>query len=187
MRWRLFIEEYSPDLRYIKGETNVVADALSRLPTEFETMPECHFTEELRSQLYCLGQDKMDETAYPLTYKAIGQAQQKDTDLHTKVLSKKGYSVKTFGRAEKQWELITYHDKIVIAKDQQQEVIDLYHSFLSHPGMNRTLATISQHLYWTAMKEQIIKTVSGCLNCNRNKKRSRKLGHLPEKESEAQP
>ena len=32
MRWRLFIEEYSPDLRYIKGEHNVVADTLSRLP-----------------------------------------------------------------------------------------------------------------------------------------------------------
>jgi RNase H-like domain found in reverse transcriptase len=32
MRWRHFIEEYSPDLQYIKGENNVVADALSRLP-----------------------------------------------------------------------------------------------------------------------------------------------------------
>ncbi len=29
MRWRLFIEEYSPDQTYIKGEDNVVADALS--------------------------------------------------------------------------------------------------------------------------------------------------------------
>ena len=29
MRWRLYIEEYSPDLHYIKGENNVVADALS--------------------------------------------------------------------------------------------------------------------------------------------------------------
>ena len=31
MRWRLYIEEYSPDLQYIKGTTNVIADALSRL------------------------------------------------------------------------------------------------------------------------------------------------------------
>ena len=31
MRWRLILEEYGPELRYIKGESNVVADALSRL------------------------------------------------------------------------------------------------------------------------------------------------------------
>jgi hypothetical protein len=31
MRWCLILEEYGPELRYIKGESNVVADALSRL------------------------------------------------------------------------------------------------------------------------------------------------------------
>ena len=31
MRWRLILEEYGPELKYIKGEHNVVADALSRL------------------------------------------------------------------------------------------------------------------------------------------------------------
>jgi hypothetical protein len=37
MRWRKFIKEYSPDLQYIKGTHNVVADALSCL--EFEEPP----------------------------------------------------------------------------------------------------------------------------------------------------
>ena len=32
MRWRLYLEEYSPEIRYIKGENNSAADALSRLP-----------------------------------------------------------------------------------------------------------------------------------------------------------
>ena len=31
MRWRLVLEEFVPELKYIKGENNVVADALSRL------------------------------------------------------------------------------------------------------------------------------------------------------------
>ena len=31
MRWRLILEEFGPELKYIKGENNVVADALSRL------------------------------------------------------------------------------------------------------------------------------------------------------------
>jgi hypothetical protein len=52
MRWRLFIEEYSPDVQYMKGENNVMADALSRLPQQsiscqdtldsFYSLIECH-------------------------------------------------------------------------------------------------------------------------------------------------
>ena len=30
--WRLILEEYSPEIEYIKGEKNIVADPLSRLP-----------------------------------------------------------------------------------------------------------------------------------------------------------
>ena len=31
MHWRLLIEEFGADLTYIKGEDNIIADALSRL------------------------------------------------------------------------------------------------------------------------------------------------------------
>ena len=31
MRWQLIIEAFSPELIYLKGETNIVADALSKL------------------------------------------------------------------------------------------------------------------------------------------------------------
>ena len=56
MRWRLYIEEYSPDLQYVPGPNNVVADALSRLEIQTEPMDESFFTEELRSELYLIAQ-----------------------------------------------------------------------------------------------------------------------------------
>ena len=31
MRWRLILEEFGPELKYFKGENNVVANALSHL------------------------------------------------------------------------------------------------------------------------------------------------------------
>ena len=33
MRWRLILEEYSPEFYYKTGDTNSIADALSRIPT----------------------------------------------------------------------------------------------------------------------------------------------------------
>ena len=36
MRWRLLIEECGPELHYIKGENNVIANALSRLELKEE-------------------------------------------------------------------------------------------------------------------------------------------------------
>jgi hypothetical protein len=36
MRWRLMLEEFGPDLQHIKGERNVVADALSQLEIDDE-------------------------------------------------------------------------------------------------------------------------------------------------------
>ena len=36
MRWRLILEEFGPNILHIKGEENVVADAISRLPTANE-------------------------------------------------------------------------------------------------------------------------------------------------------
>ena len=78
MRWRLFIEEYSPDLRYIKGELNIPADALSRLEIENSPMEEAHFTEALRSEYYALDGEDLPETAYPLSYVLLGKEQSKD-------------------------------------------------------------------------------------------------------------
>jgi hypothetical protein len=32
LRWRLYIEEFNPQVSYVPGSTNTLADALSRLP-----------------------------------------------------------------------------------------------------------------------------------------------------------
>ena len=49
MRWRLIIEEYSPTLKYIEGESNVVEDALTRLP--MNDSPEEQSTNQLQDRV----------------------------------------------------------------------------------------------------------------------------------------
>ena len=59
MRWRLYIEEYSPDLQYIKGENNVVADTLlSQLNMEPDpNLVEALITKEMYSNWYCYAKE----------------------------------------------------------------------------------------------------------------------------------
>ena len=36
LRWRLILEEYAPDIAYIKGENNIIADGMSKIPLNGE-------------------------------------------------------------------------------------------------------------------------------------------------------
>jgi len=59
-RWRLMLEEYGPEIRYIKGSKNVAADAMSRLPLLDDVTEELNdFSEELSPD------------AFPLSYRII--------------------------------------------------------------------------------------------------------------------
>ena len=63
MRWRLILEEYNPELKYIKGENNVVADALSRLAMlPLESQP----TQLNMAEHFGLEEDGLPEDACPL-------------------------------------------------------------------------------------------------------------------------
>jgi hypothetical protein len=66
MRWRLCIEEYVPNLQYIKGVHNVVADALSRLPlTKDDTVEEALVTIEMMSDRFCYDIEEQNFDAHP--------------------------------------------------------------------------------------------------------------------------
>ena len=60
MQWRLILEEFGPELKYIKGENSVVADALSRL----EKSPNQDILNI--SELYGYDDEDMPNSAYPI-------------------------------------------------------------------------------------------------------------------------
>ena len=129
MRWRLFIEEYSPDLQYIKGENNVVADALSRLPQQsiscqdsldsFYSIVECHKSDQKKT---------LPHDFHPLSYVHLETAQKRDPQLKKELLQKNSkYQLKDFHGGGTSRSLICYNNKIVVPKHLQKHVIDWYH------------------------------------------------------------
>src|SRR5687768_6921045 len=82
MQWRLYIEEYSLDLQYIKGEKNAVADALSRLDMdEKPSLPKALITDEMCSDWYCYTQEEKIFVGHPLFFQKLEKAQDADKSL----------------------------------------------------------------------------------------------------------
>ena len=90
MRWRLILEEFGPELKYIKGENNVLAEALFRL--------EMSDNKEILNIYELYGYDDVDlpDSAYPIRYHNISKAQKTDAKLKQKLVSHKDYTLDTF-------------------------------------------------------------------------------------------
>ena len=100
MRWRLILEEFGPELKYIKGENNAVADALSRL----EKSPNQEILNI--SELYGYDDEDMPDSAYPIRYHDIAKAQETDAKLQQNLVSHKDYTLDTFCGDDKDHRLI---------------------------------------------------------------------------------
>jgi hypothetical protein len=185
MRWRLILEEFGPQLNYIKGEKNIVADALSRL--DIQSSPN-NATEEHMAECYGLSKSDLPADIFPVQFKLIQAEQQKDKQLLTHVKNNKSqYSVKSFHGGGKCRTLICHQGKIAVPVSLQSRVAEWYHTVLCHPGMTRTEETIRQHFWWKDLRKDVQKMCSTCDTCQRTKKTHSKYGHLPAKEAEAEP
>ena len=164
MRWHLLLKELGPELHYIKGEHNIVADALSHLDLEdggeddsgHSMMMDCFAGEQ--------GEDFPDE--FPKLYKRISTVQQNDNEVK-KLLQEKPeqYKKTTRKHGDHSYELVTCEDCIVLPKALQKKAVEWYHAMLLHPGETRMEITMAQHYTWKGMHKTVQSVCSRCQAC----------------------
>ena len=185
MRWRLILEEFGPELHYIKGEKNIVADALSRMDIGDTTVPQ---RPQAIATLMAMEKDDNDAYHCPLTYKLIEKHQVTDKGLLKQAKSKaQGYALRTFHGGGKSHDLLCYNGKICIPKSLQKRCVDFYHNSLMHPGTSRTEASIRQHFHWAGLSQMVKRHCETCHKCQVTKNIKPKIGKLPAKQAEATP
>ncbi len=187
LRWRLIIEEYGPELIHIKGDKNIVADALSRLnidPIYAPSTPDINYDAEF----YGLDDEDLSPNVFPVHYKLIAKHQYSNKVLVQNL--KKGLNdliLKPFRSGGKTRQLICRHEKIVIPETLRCRIVEWYHNILCHPGETRTEQTIRQHFWWKNLRHDVHNICSTCHTCQLTKRSTKKYGYLPEKEAEADP
>ncbi len=198
-RWRLLIEEYGPEIKYIKGIHNTVADALSRLdygPCDSDKENWMNFNRCLNFYIqkskepavaedvqtheekmnFVFANSSEDNAIYPLTVPEIAEAQ--DDDVTIKKLSKnKDYSYELIDNVK----ILCKDGKLVIPNNLQNRAVGWYHHYLQHPGTTRLEETLRSAMYWKGMRRSVRAHVKKCHKCQVNKRRKHKYGKLPTK------
>jgi transposase InsO family protein len=153
--------------------------------TQLKEMPdaECH----LYQMAEFFGRDDLEDDIFPLNYKDIARAQQKDKHLLHAAKHNPQYRLKTYHGGEKKRTLITYNDKIVIPQLLQKRITKWYHTQLCHPGETRTEETICQHFTWKNLRQTVKNVCQKCHTCQITKRSTKHYGLLPEKVAEATP
>ena len=93
-------------MKYIKGENNLVSEALSCL--------EKSDTQEILniSELYGYNDKDLPDSAYPIRYHDISKVQETDAKLQQKLVSHRDYTLDTFRGGNKDHRLICQNNKI---------------------------------------------------------------------------
>lgn len=201
LRWRLFLEEFQPSFFYIKGQQNVVADTLSRLPRAGSSSlvgkePSQNFVSDENENFFISLIDDVDlaecflvhpifdtEERHPLSYNTIREYQQKDNALKEAAQNalKEQYIYKQLGDSE----IICYVPaenpsswKIAIPDGMLNNLVQWYHLSVAHTaGVTRLYETMKQRFHHPNLYQAI--NNYKCDACQKMKGGSRQYGELP--------
>ena len=201
LRWRMYIEEFGPQLHFIPGEVNTCADYFSRIemdakileeksagPSAARNFEESSFQDLIWDDLRLaecfvhLPWSEMfinvaDNAIFPLDYNRIALAQQQDPQLAA--LRQRSPQDFVPRQMTPQVQLITHKNRIFVPTQYSVRILRWYHNSLNHCGEEKLRKTFNENFFSPKASETIKDICSKCEICQVNKTASVQYGHLP--------
>ncbi|KMQ86466.1 pol polyprotein [Lasius niger] len=138
------IGQFSTDVRHIKGEENIVADALSRVA----------------------------EIKMPLDYEALAKSQNDDAECEKYIGRTNGLKLKRIeipGAGIAVWcDATTEIPRPFLTRPFRRAAFDTLHD-LAHPGVRATVRLVTQRYVWPSIKKDCSSWARACIRCQRAK------------------
>lgn len=181
VRWAVKLRQHNFDLFHRKGDLNVVADAISRIPYDDKEVPET--TEQMKKELaalYDLDVDRIDVWYDNLRTKIMENPNQ-----YPQWKVEDNFVLKHFpSRMNMRTNIPEW--KLLVPKPQRTEVIQACHDppTSGHFGFYKTLNRIQEQYYWPGMRHDVLRYIRSCHVCGEQKMPNRSTMGLMGKEKE---
>jgi transposase InsO family protein len=207
LRWRLFIEEFAPTFHYIKGESNTLADALSRLPfserqnphTQPQKPSDVARQQDASQSFFSMATDDdnlldcfvhlpgQQNIPFRMDYQSIAAAQAQDAALIQHAQKDPTRIGQQLLAPNTQVYCYTSHPgepwKIYLPTNQLTDIVRWYHLALGHVGISRLADTLRMHCFHPHLQQTCEREVGRCDPCQRLKQLGRGHGETALREA----
>ena len=165
-RWSELLSQYDFEIQYVPGNTNVVADALSRRADHEPIQVETSALNQVTTVV------TVDSSSDNLLQR-IKQAYQHDEDCKQILIDHESKE-----NTSSEWQvtstgLIKRHQQVLVPNDTciRTEIITSNHDDITaaHRGVTKTIELVTRTFYWKHMHRDVKEYVNTCINCQQNK------------------
>ena len=164
-RWVEFMQEFNYEIKYIKGKTNIVADALSRKGKSEQNKS----VDTIRKLLVMTKVNVSKDTLSKLEKEYFEDEYFKSIWIEPKQpYSRKGSR-------------LYFENRLCIPKGTVRDIIlhDNHESLHGgHRGISKTISLIKRHYYWPTLKSDVKNHIKSCKKCQEAKGTNAKPGGL---------